>query len=279
MPDILSIISRWWKMIFGLTLLSSLAALAACLLSPKQYASTATALPGNSVLSDKARIFNKNIQYLYPRLGSPDELDRIEGTAALDTIYIATARDLNLVNHYSIKSSKDALYEAAKELKSKSRITRSAYGELKIKAWDRDRNMAAALANGIFRHLQLLHQQLHQQDNAYVLQKLREDLRARREQFRLAADSLRYMEAEYAELLTARRNALLQQVQEQEKLIAEYELALSANPSVLVSVESARPSLKPEKPETAQTVLLTAFASALFFFLLALVLESRKRKP
>lgn len=279
MPDILSIISRWWKMIFGLTLLASLAALVACWLSPKQYASTATALPGNPVLSDKARIFNKNIQYLYGRLGSPDELDRIEGTAALDTIYIATANDLNLVNHYSKRSSNEALYQAAEELKSKSRISRSAYGELKVKVWDRDRNMAAAIANGIFRHLQQLHQQLHQQDNAYVLQKLREDLTARKEQFRLASDSLRYIEAAYAELLTARRNALLQQVQEQEKLVAEYELALSTNPPVLVSVESARPSLRPEKPNTVQTVLLTAFASALFFFLLALVLESRKRKP
>jgi hypothetical protein len=278
MPDILSIISRWWKMILGLTLLASLAALAACWLSPKQYASTATALPGNSSLSDKARIFNKNIQYLYSRLGSPDELDRIEGTAALDTIYIATANDFNLVNHYSIKSSKDALYEAAEELKSKSRISRSAYGELKIKAWDRDRNMAAALANGIFQRLQQLHQELHQQDNASVLQKLKEDLVARQQQFRLASDSLRHIEAAYAELLTVRRNALLQQVQEQEKLIAEYELALSTNPPVLVSVESARPSLRPEKPDTAQTVLLTAFASALFFFLLALVLESRKRR-
>jgi hypothetical protein len=279
MPDILPIISRWWKMILGLTLLASLAALVACWLSPKQYASTVTALPGNPVLSDKARIFNKNIQYLYSRLGSPDELDRIEGTAALDTIYIATANDLNLVNHYSKKTSNDALYQAAEELKSKSRISRSAYGELKVKVWDRDRNMAAALANGIFSHLQQLHQQLHQQDNAYVLQKLREDLMARREQFRLASDSLRYIEAAYAELLTARRNALLQQVQEQEKLIAEYELALSTNPPVLVSVESARPSPRPEKPDTVQTVLLTAFASALFFFLLALVLESRKRKP
>lgn len=265
-------------MILGLTLLASLAALLACLLSPKLYASTATALPGNSVLSDKARIFNKNIQYLYPRLGSPDDLDRIEGTAALDTIYIATAKDFNLVDHYSIKSSPDALYEAAEELKSRSRISRSAYGELKVKAWDRDRNTAAALANGIFQRLQQLHQQLHQQDNAYVLQKLKEDLSARQQQFRLASDSLRYTEAAYADLLTARRNALLQQVQEQEKLVAEYELSLSANPSVLISVESARPSLQPDKPDTTQTVLLTAFASALFFFLLALLLESRKER-
>lgn len=279
MPDILSILSRWWKMILGLTLLSSLAALVACWLSPKQYASTATALPGNSSLSDKARIFNKNIQYLYNRLGSPDELDRIEGTAALDTLYIATANDFKLENHYSIKSSKDALYDAAEELKSKSRISRSAYGELKVKVWDRDRNMAAALANGLFQRLQQLHQQLHQQDNAFVLQKLREDLLERQQQFRQASDSLRYMEAAYADLLTARRNALLQQVQEGEKLVAEYELALSANPPVLVSVESARPSLKPEKPRTVATVLLAAFASALFFFLLALVLESRKRNP
>jgi hypothetical protein len=276
MPDILSIFFKWWKMILGLTLLAALLALAACLLSPKQYASVATALPGNSVLSDKGRIFNENLQYLYSRLGSPDELDRIEGTAALDTIYIAAAAHHQLVQHYSIDPSPDALLIAALELKGHSKISRSGYGELKVRVWDKDRHLASALANTLLENLQEFYRNLLAHDNAAILQGLREELGVKQRQLQLASDSLRYLEAA-ADTMVARRDALLEQVKELEKLSAEYELTLQTTPQVLITVEQARPSLKPDKPRIAQTVLLTAFASLVFFFLLALLIESRKR--
>ena len=91
MPDLITVFSKRWKLIAGLTLLSVLIAFVVCLISPKKYLSTATALPANTLIADKARIFNNNIEALYSDFGATDELDKLEGTAALDTIFIAAA--------------------------------------------------------------------------------------------------------------------------------------------------------------------------------------------
>src|SRR5687768_11091291 len=122
MPDLLGILKRQWKFIFGFALLAVAIALIVLLFSPKKYLSTATALPANSAVADKARLFNSNIEVLYSDFGSPDELDRMEGTARLDTIFIATAKELNLASHYDIQSGEDQIYKASSRLKKNSQI-------------------------------------------------------------------------------------------------------------------------------------------------------------
>ncbi|MGZ3939284.1 MAG: Wzz/FepE/Etk N-terminal domain-containing protein, partial [Flavisolibacter sp.] len=96
MPDLLLVFSNRWKLVTAITLCATVLALIIAMLSPKKYLSTATALPVNSVTADKARIFNSNIEALYSDFGTPDELDRLEGTARLDTIFIAASEKFNL---------------------------------------------------------------------------------------------------------------------------------------------------------------------------------------
>src|SRR5947209_8334503 len=110
MPELISVFSRWGKFIWTLTLAAALVALIVCLLLPKEYLSTATALPANSVSADKARIFNSQIEALYSDIGTADELDRVEGTAVLDTIFIATLKSLGLEAHYGYTTSPDGEY-------------------------------------------------------------------------------------------------------------------------------------------------------------------------
>lgn len=181
MPDIISVISKRWKLIFSLTLLATIIALVASLLSPKKYLSTTTALPANSALNDKARIFNNNIEGLYPSLGLPDELDRMEGTAKLDTLYIAVTNDLKLAAHYGLED-KDSTYNAALLLKRNTNISRSAYGELKINVWDKDKVMAADLANNLLRKLNEFHQHIENANTSLFLQKMKDELSAKQKE-------------------------------------------------------------------------------------------------
>src|SRR6476659_998256 len=100
MPDFIAVFSRWWKRIIAFTILATLVAVSIALVLPPKYLSVATALPASSFAADKSTVFNTNIQELYSALGTADDLDRIIGTAHLDTIYIATVYDLNLAVHY-----------------------------------------------------------------------------------------------------------------------------------------------------------------------------------
>jgi hypothetical protein len=276
MPDLLLVFAKKWKFIAGFTLLAAMVALIAAILSPKEYLSVATALPANSVVADKARLFNSNIQELYSDFGSPDELDRIEGTAMLDTIFIAAANELNLPGHYLIDPAGEGFYKSAMKLKKNTRINRSSYGELKVHVWDRDRDMASELANFLLQKLQQLHQHLQNESNAMVLVKLQEDHEKKQKQYKQLSDSLSALTGAEAEMAQSQKAALLDQLQLDQKLMDQYRLAISTNPQVLLTVENARPSLWPDRPRIVPTVLFSFFGALVFAFLISLFVESRK---
>ncbi|MGZ3975407.1 MAG: hypothetical protein ACXVMI_14150 [Flavisolibacter sp.] len=282
MPDLLLVFSNRWKLVTAITLCATVLALIIAILSPKKYLSTATALPVNSVTADKARIFNSNIEALYSDFGTPDELDRLEGTARLDTIFIAASEKFNLGEHYSYGSRNEGIYLGAVKLKKNSKIARSSYGELKVKVWDVDRIMAAEMANFLMQSIQDLHQHLQNQSNVVVLQKIKEQYATKQAEYLQLADSLgrqtgNGLVAASSELFKTRVIALGQQVQEYEKMIGEYQLATTANAPVLLVVETARPALWPDEPKVLVITLLVFFASFIFSFVLALSIESRKR--
>ena len=275
MPDLVEIFERKWKFILGLTVLATVVALIAALLSPKEFLSTATALPANSMTGDKARIYNQNIELLYSEFGTADELDRFEGSGALDTLFIATAAEHQLAAHYGIEASDESLYKAALKLKKNSRIQRSAYGELLVKVWDKDRSTAAALANSLMGKMQELHQHLQNETNINTLRQLNEDLIQKEKDYRVLSDSS--SNGAGADISKARKAALLEQMQDEEKLIGQYKLAIASNPQVLFTIENARAPLWPDKPKIAETVLISFFAAFIFSFLMSLVLERRKK--
>lgn len=271
MPDLISIIEKWWKLIVGLTIVNLILAFVLLLFMPKQYLSIATALPASSLSADKGKIFNNNVQELYSSLGNPDDLDKIIGTANLDTLYIALVKEFNLS-----KGLKNQL-DAALDLKKNTKVLKSEYGELKIKVWNKDAKLAAALANGLLQKLQLLHQSLQNQSNALTLQKLQETYAAMQNNYIASADSSGSMNSRKATVLSVKNKSLQEQLNQYEKLIAEYQLVLNTNSPAVLVVEHARVSLKPGKPKIWQTLLLTAFVSVVFGLLLAFFLQGRSR--
>ncbi len=299
MPDIIRFLGRRWKFIILLTFAATLVALIGCLLSPKQYLGVVTALPVNAAVNDKARIFNQNIEALYSEIGTADELDKVEATSKLDTLYLAVANDFRLSSHYGIDISDSlALDKAAQALKKNTAINRSGFGELKINVWDRDKRMAADLANALLQKINAIHQHLQTENNRMVLQQLEDEYAQKLQQFDSSEkvvlelksvpheyelskqnhpDSINHSTKKFAHT-SLEQASLQEQLKEYARLINEYELAVKTTPKVLLAIEHARPSPWPDKPKTGQTLLLTFFASLLFSFLLAFFVESRQYK-
>lgn len=286
MPDIFSVFSRHWKFMLTISVAATVMAWIVCLLSQKQYVGVATALPANSLISDKARIFNRNIEALYAEIGTADELDKLEGTAKLDTIFLAAAADFQLPAHYTLDTNAgDVLEKAVLMLRKKSDISRTGYGELKVKVWDKDNQMAAALANALLQNINAIHQRIQSENSQVILQLLKKEfagLQARLDSIggnpqRSAADSVsRNSRTNNISMLEQR--GMQEQLENYQRLINEYELSLKTAPRALLVVESARPSPWADKPKTVQITLITFFASLLFAFLLAILTESRKLK-
>jgi capsular polysaccharide biosynthesis protein len=292
MPDIFLVIARRWSLVLLLTVAGTAAAFVASLLTPKLYLGATTALPVNTLVNDKARIFNQNIEALYSEIGTADELDKIEGTAKLDTLFLAVAETHHLAAHYNLDTAAgDALEKAALMLRKSSDISRTGYGELKIKVWDKNNEMAATLANALMQTINGIHERLQTENNRMILQKLKEvyaqKLAGQNKgddqviQFRSANG---FVTDTIAPALQPFNDATLDgtELSEERKqyagLINQYEMALKTTPKVLLVVEQARPSHWHDRPKTSQNVVLAFLASLLFSFLLAVFVESRKAR-
>ncbi|MCW3074062.1 MAG: hypothetical protein JWP69_1131 [Flaviaesturariibacter sp.] len=263
MPDFLTIVGRWWKATLGLMIAVMIVTGVALAFQKKLYVSTVTALPANSVAYDKGNIFNKNIQELYPAIGLADELDRVVGTAKLDTLYLTLVRENNLVEHYDIKPHPHAIYWAMERLKKNSSVAKSEYGELKIKMWDEDPTLAAAMANRFFDDLNALHQHLQSEGNAVVLRRLEEEYNAAK--IRTDSSNIRTTSSTVIE------------AQQFENLIQEYRITVAAKPPVLLAVERARPGYYVDRPNRPVVLAVALFAALLLGILLAVILEKRER--
>lgn len=296
MPDIIEVLSRHRNKIFLLTLAATVIALTVSLLRSKKFLATTTAVPTNTALNDKGRLFNNNVEALYPQLGSPDELDKIEGTAKLDTVFISLATEFNLAAHYEMDKETEPAYKAALTLKKASTVSRTAYGELQIKVWDGDATLAANLANAFLQKLNSLYRHAQAANIEATLRTLKDDVMEKQRVIdsidqgvvnykrdtglttvQIMQDYVSGVSPRGLTNISARVTALSEFIKEEQKLITQYELALKAAPDALVVIEKARPSLYPDKPRLAQTTVFAFFASLLFSVLLSFLLERRKQ--
>jgi hypothetical protein len=76
--------------------------------------------------------------------------------------------------------------------------------------------------------------------------------------------------------MSARKAALVGQLQEYEKLISQYQLMLDNQSQVLIVVEKARASERADKPRAIPVLAATLFLSLVFAIMVVLLLEKRK---
>lgn len=263
------LISRWWKQIALVVVLSTAIATAIVLLQPRKYLATATAIAASPFGNDRSRIFNENIESLYPTIGTSDELDVILSTAQLDTVFIALAEQFGLASHYRMEEKGDAaIRKAAHLLKADTRVRKGDYGELKVRIWHQERDLAPQLANSFMEKLQSIHQDLQNVANVSALRSLEAAagvLRAKR-------DSLANAEDDYA----MQRTVLEGQLQQYSILANEFNLVIESKPPALIVVEPARQADWPDKPKRLVVISVTLVLSFLFGVFIALILEKRK---
>lgn len=265
MPDIIDLLVKWWKQFLAVILLSLTAVGIITFLKPRQFLSVTTAVPASAFDADRSKIFNENIEFLYSNLGNADDLDMILGTARLDTVYLLVADRFNLFDHYKMNGTgENQRTNAAAKLKLNTRVMKSEYGELKVKVWDTDKQLAPQLANAIMDELQAIHTTLKSAANAFTLKGLQVGLK------NIGNDSTARQGSEESKKLI--RDRVLQY----EKLISEYQLMVDSKPPALIIVEKAKAASLPDRPRRLQVMTATAILSFLFALLAVLFLERRK---
>jgi hypothetical protein len=277
MPDFLTLFKRWWKMIAGFVLIIAIITTILLKMKTKEYVSTVTAIPATAVNFDKSKIFSNNIQGLYSPIGNAEDIDRILGTADLDTLYLQLIRENALVNHYNLADAPIPEYAAIRELHENVEVEKDEYNQLKISVWDRDKYLAARMANSLFRKYQALHQRLQSETNERILHNLKQHAAQLKQQYISNYDSMKTRGAAERDLIRVSNEASIKELAEYERLINEYSLLSNTRPDVLLLVEPARPGYKPDRPRLLPTFVMVCFVAFIFAILLSLYLDSRKK--
>lgn len=258
MPDFIQLLQRRGRFLIGLLCFTWLVTGLALWLTPSLYKSESTSVASSVFASDPARLFNPQIQHLYSPLGSSDQLDLLVGTGKLDTVYRPLVRNLNLIDHYSIsRTDPKAFQKAVKKIKKRTEIFKSDYGELKVRVWDEDPVLAAALANALTAQLDGLHRDLMNRQNQETWSAL--------QRASLRLETLRdSMPGEYAHQQGVYR-----------QWIDQYALLLEQRPPAIHILDPASVSVSPDKPEWVLVLIAVTVVALLIGLTIALWMERR----
>ena len=272
---------RQWKIITLFVAVSLAVALILLLLLPKQYEATAVATAGNPLLSDKAYLFNPNINQLYSNYGNTDDLDRLYGIANLDTTYKVIVDSFNLVDYYKSSGANNAirLGMAVLSLKKDVEIQKNEVNQLTVSVWNKNPALAANIANTIINVVQQITAaglKKSYEQNLLVIDSTLKDLVSKYGVLvGLGTNAAGQQVDRDVALLDAEKTTLLEQIKQYQKTYSEIALASKNIQPALIVLQTASPTAKAGKPSVFAW-LFGVLVASFSFGLLAVLLYDRK---
>jgi hypothetical protein len=274
LADISEVLKRRRNIILLFTFLSGLiAATIVFFIMPPYYKSTAVVIAANPLLADKARLYNDNVEQLYSTFGGEDDLNRLYGIAGLDTTYKLLVNKFSLVQYYQIEGNNIQLNirKAVEELRDDVELLKNELYQLKISVTTRDNTLSASIANTFVDVVHEMAQDLWKKNYQNTLQKITAASADLEKQYNLGDST-----GTNAQLNHLKRQGLLEQIQQNERVANQIKVAISNNTPALIVMERAYPSAKPDRPKKL-LIILAALLSALAFSITAVLIFERRQ--
>ncbi len=266
--DIVSLLKLKWKTIIYFAIASALAATIAVFTVTPKYESSVTILAANSVLSDKARIFNEQIKDLYGNFGNGDDLDRIIGIAEMDTTLKKIVAEYKLVDYYEIKEVNNsiAIEKAVLKLRRNLQFTKTAKDQLIISCLCKNQQLAANIPNAIIAFTNQKIQSIIKKNYERIVQQLDTASYTLKLAYKTTATAIQSENSFSAnnQLLNQEATTILEQLNQYKKTKEEYQLAIKTIPSFIEMIEPATVSPKPTWPNKPIVILVALMAGAIF---------------
>lgn len=264
-----------WKFIAVFTIISvAITAVVIFMITPK-YTATTKLLPGNAVLADKARLFNDEIQHLYSFFGSGDDLDRLLSMASMDTSLKQVINAFNLIYYYQI-NEKDAgmeMYKTIRKFKKDLSLVKTVNNELEISYTHQSKDTAAAVVNFMTEQTAIKMQTIWKQQYEQIGIQLDSSIADLTNQYnRLTLDA-----SNNDAIIKTKKDALLSQLEQFNKMSIETKMAASTTPEALIVLEKATPPAKISWPDKAVVLPLSALFGFIFSTCLILVTAKPNR--
>ncbi len=267
---LLEIVRKRWMQSLGLVVAATLITGLILFLQKPIFRSSAIFTAANPNLGDRANIYRTQFWEQYFYYGSEFDNDRLMAMAYSEDMFRTLADSFQLKKHYKIKvKGERGRYLTDKEFKENVRIHKNEYGHVKVSVWDKDKYLATKIANAFMYRINQKAVTISNQMKQEILLKLQADYQAQK-------DSLTGIEANSAfavnDFLKARHLTIIQELNEKEKLIQQFQTSIN-NVAALFVIEEAVPAFRKEKPLVLNGMITAAILSFVFSVLLVIFLE------
>lgn len=267
---LLEIVRKRWMQSLGLVVAATLITGLILFLQKPIFRSSAIFTAANPNLGDRANIYRTQFWEQYFYYGSEFDNDRLMAMAYSEDMFRTLADSFQLKKHYKIKvKGERGRYLTDKEFKENVRIHKNEYGHVKVSVWDKDKYLATKIANAFMYRINQKAVTISNQMKQEILLKLQADYQAQK-------DSLTGIEANSAfaanDFLKARHLTIIQELNEKEKLIQQFQTSIN-NVAALFVIEEAVPAFRKEKPLVVNGMITAAILSFVFSVLLVIFLE------
>lgn len=138
--DVLTVIKIKWKAIITIVLIALIVATVTLFIVPKKYRAQTFAIAQNSLMADKAKLFNSNVQGLYSIIGDEDDLDVAYSLSKLDIVFSRLVSEFNLITYYNVEGKNDDIKnkKALLILRANTDIVKNEKNILRITVYDKE---------------------------------------------------------------------------------------------------------------------------------------------
>lgn len=226
---------------------------------PKKYQSTVVLTANNPQITDKAALFNAQIQSLYSGYGSTDDLDRIVGMSMLDTLYLAMVDQFKLQLEYKLKATDTLRLRqlAAKKLRKDVLLERTDQQQLKINVLFKNPEMAASIANAMQQWIAQHAMQENRKRYEKIVAVLKTKIESVEKEYQQVSEKLAQATS-FSQInwLQQEQQRFIEQAQQIRKAKEEFEVGLAAMPELVAVQQVAAPNLKHVYPNEWMFIFL-----------------------
>ncbi len=156
------------------------------------------------------------------------------------------------------------------------------YSAIEITVWDRDKNMAADMANHIALTIDSKNKEMLLRDKQVIIESFKRQVIQKNENIKVLKDSLEVLKAHASTpedilIVKSKLENAIEDLNNNQKLLDQYQTSAQTDFSTIHVTEAAYPAIRKDKPQRSLIVAGAALATFIFIIILAVLTENYKK--
>ncbi len=281
MIELINILWEWKKWIIGACFIAAIAGVTMAYMLPVYYQSTASFMVANPILFERNAMFQVEggQKPIYQFGGKPD-INRVFSIASSSDLSNYLIEKYKLYEHYDIDQSEPlSPYYVSLELGNNFKTIKNEYGAVEISVMDKDKNLAAQMANDIMYKIDEINARIifDKQRDFHTL--FKKEVIEKKAKMNELNDSLRSLvnnnpkDTMSARFLREIVESAVDEYNDVQLISNQYNSAINQKVSTLYVLEEAYPALRKAKPIRWMVVASFLISTLLISAILVVLIE------